>query len=459
MATDKPKRLYQVWKGNNRFFCGGRLIFGPDAASTFLTIFLITAPSVAFCAKLYNKIVNEGVQNPAHCYHVLLGGVFLTVLALVFLLLTSSRDPGIVSRNSKPPESDEISDVATPSMEWVNGRTPNLKLPRSKDVVVNSHTVKVKFCDTCLLYRPPRASHCSICNNCVQRFDHHCPWVGQCIGIRNYRFFFMFISTTTILCIYVFVCSWINLLDKDVRIWKAMTHDLLSDFLIVYCFIVVWFVGGLTIFHSYLICTNQSTYENFRYRYDKKENPYNRGIAKNILETFCTKIPSSTNKFRSFVEEDPHAVIVHVAENLGDEFAGSKDKSEVERSIKNAEDRSYPLPEILSNLDYDDASDADSNNFEDGRTLAFDQSVPRHGNVKESLRILSFGDGVTESADDVDAVQQTSRKYSEGSHVKDGEIEPVESSTSDDKKGDLALKLTEGDVVANDDVRNHGGTI
>ncbi|CAN1337528.1 Probable protein S-acyltransferase 4 [Linum perenne] len=426
MATDKPKRLYQVWKGNNRFFCGGRLIFGPDAASTFLTIFLITAPSVAFCAKLYNKIVNEGVQNPAHCYHVLLGGVFLTVLALVFLLLTSSRDPGIVSRNSKPPESDEISDVATPSMEWVNGRTPNLKLPRSKDVVVNSHTVKVKFCDTCLLYRPPRASHCSICNNCVQRFDHHCPWVGQCI---------------------------------DVRIWKAMTHDLLSDFLIVYCFIVVWFVGGLTIFHSYLICTNQSTYENFRYRYDKKENPYNRGIAKNILETFCTKIPSSTNKFRSFVEEDPHAVIVHVAENLGDEFAGSKDKSEVERSIKNAEDRSYPLPEILRNLDYDDASDADSNNFEDGRTLAFDQSVPRHGNVKESLRILSFGDGVTESADDVDAVQQTSRKYSEGSHVKDGEIEPVESSTSDDKKGDLALKLTEGDVVANDDVRNHGGTI
>ncbi|CAN1337529.1 Probable protein S-acyltransferase 4 [Linum perenne] len=416
MATDKPKRLYQVWKGNNRFFCGGRLIFGPDAASTFLTIFLITAPSVAFCAKLYNKIVNEGVQNPAHCYHVLLGGVFLTVLALVFLLLTSSRDPGIVSRNSKPPESDEISDVATPSMEWVNGRTPNLKLPRSKDVVVNSHT-------------------------------------------RNYRFFFMFISTTTILCIYVFVCSWINLLDKDVRIWKAMTHDLLSDFLIVYCFIVVWFVGGLTIFHSYLICTNQSTYENFRYRYDKKENPYNRGIAKNILETFCTKIPSSTNKFRSFVEEDPHAVIVHVAENLGDEFAGSKDKSEVERSIKNAEDRSYPLPEILRNLDYDDASDADSNNFEDGRTLAFDQSVPRHGNVKESLRILSFGDGVTESADDVDAVQQTSRKYSEGSHVKDGEIEPVESSTSDDKKGDLALKLTEGDVVANDDVRNHGGTI
>ncbi|MBA0678261.1 hypothetical protein Goari_019615, partial [Gossypium aridum] len=180
---------------------------------------------------------------------------------LLFLFFTSGRDPGILPRNSKPPESDEALDVTTPSMEWVNGRTPHLKLPRAKDVIVNGHTVKVKYCDTCLLYRPPRASHCSICNNCVQRFDHHCPWVGQCIGIRNYRFFFMFISTSTILCLYVFVCSWINVLEKeagnDSNIWKAMSHDILSIILIVYCFIAVWFVGGLTVFHFYLICTNQ----------------------------------------------------------------------------------------------------------------------------------------------------------------------------------------------------------
>ena len=102
-----------------------------------------------------------------------------------FLFLTSGGDPGIIPRNSQPPESDEAFE-STPSMEWVSPKVSNLKIPRIKDLKINGHAVKVKFCDTCLLYRPPRASHCSICNNCVQKFDHHCPWVGQCIGLVSY---------------------------------------------------------------------------------------------------------------------------------------------------------------------------------------------------------------------------------------------------------------------------------
>lgn len=77
---------------------------------------------------------------------------------------------------------------------------------------------------------------------------------------RNYRFFYMFISTSTILCVYVFVFSWINILHQKGSMRKAMSHDILSDVLIVYCFIAVWFVGGLTVFHFYLICTNQVSF-------------------------------------------------------------------------------------------------------------------------------------------------------------------------------------------------------
>lgn len=77
----------------------------------------------------------------------------------------------------------------------------------TRKVHVKGQKVETKFCTTCQIFRPPRASHCGLCDNCVDGFDHHCPWVGNCIGSGNYRYFYLFSLFLTLACIFVFVCT------------------------------------------------------------------------------------------------------------------------------------------------------------------------------------------------------------------------------------------------------------
>lgn len=302
-ANASNLRVYQVWKGNNRFCLGGRLIFGPDSGSIYLTVSLIVIPVILFCAFVYPKLIHELQPHIANLIVSIC--ILFTIYDIFLLLLTSARDPGIIPRNLHPPEAED-DHSSTHTADWGGSQTSASNIAPTKDIVVNGMIVRVKYCSTCMLYRPPRCSHCSICNNCVERFDHHCPWVGQCVGKRNYRFFFMFVFSTTLLCLYVFAFCWVNIVKTMradhcnvlIAFWKSPV----SLILILYTFATAWFVGGLTTFHLYLACTNQTTYENFRYRYGRKMNPYNLGCASNIVDAFFSKIPKSKSNFRAKVE-------------------------------------------------------------------------------------------------------------------------------------------------------------
>jgi palmitoyltransferase ZDHHC9/14/18 len=85
---------------------------------------------------------------------------------------------------------------------------------------------------------------------------------------RNYRFFYMFVFSTTLLCLYVFAFCWVYVIKirnaEHLSIWKALLKTPASIVLIIYCFLCVWFVGGLSVFHLYLMSTNQVGVSPFR---------------------------------------------------------------------------------------------------------------------------------------------------------------------------------------------------
>ncbi|XP_058733616.1 probable protein S-acyltransferase 7 [Vicia villosa] len=227
-------------------------------------------------------------------YSILILVIIHTIFVLIALLVTSGRDPGIVPRNLYPPVPQDI-----------EHNILACHLPQIKEVIINGAIVKAKHCDTCMLYRPPRCSHCSICDNCVERFDHHCSWVGQCIGLRNYRFYYVFVLSTMLLFLYIHGFCWLYIKRiqglEEISIWKAMIKTPASIALIVYSIISVLLVGRLVVFHTYLIIKNRTTYENIRYKYDPQVKCYNKGVIENFKEVFLSSIPPSKNNFRSKV--------------------------------------------------------------------------------------------------------------------------------------------------------------
>lgn len=57
---------------------------------------------------------------------------------------------------------------------------------------------RTRFCSTCYIFRPPLASHCRVCDQCVVNFDHHCYLINNCVGKRNVKYFVLFTNFSLI---------------------------------------------------------------------------------------------------------------------------------------------------------------------------------------------------------------------------------------------------------------------
>merc|ERR1719265_2287323 len=74
---------------------------------------------------------------------------------------------------------------------------PGVKMHETK------RTGERRYCKWCARYKPDRCHHCRVCKQCILRMDHHCPWIMNCVGFRNHKYFFLLVFYSGFDCLYI----------------------------------------------------------------------------------------------------------------------------------------------------------------------------------------------------------------------------------------------------------------
>uniref|UniRef100_A0A672J3A0 Palmitoyltransferase n=1 Tax=Salarias fasciatus TaxID=181472 RepID=A0A672J3A0_SALFA len=189
--------------------------------------------------------------------------VLLVLLSVLFYFTVSLMDPGFVLTDSA--------------------------------LVSESPSPQMRRCGFCLLQQPMRARHCRTCRRCVRRFDHHCPWLENCVGERNHRWFVVYLLVQLLALLWALHIALSGFSAGAAwEPWLRANGVLLAALAVVAVFSLV--VALLLASHLYLVSINCTTWEfmsRHRISYLKNrgggedDNPFDRGLLCNLWDFFC----------------------------------------------------------------------------------------------------------------------------------------------------------------------------
>ncbi|XP_051215976.1 probable protein S-acyltransferase 12 isoform X1 [Lolium perenne] len=215
-------------------------------------------------------------------FHLLLAMMLWCYLMVVF------TDPGSVPQNWRRAAEEDGMDVnnSTAISNYVATDNVNRPLSLSEE---QGHTPR--YCSRCQNGKPPRCHHCSVCDRCVLKMDHHCVWVVNCVGARNYKYFLLFLVYTfseTLLDISVLLPSFITYFQDESR-----RSNSASDIAILFIAFVLNLVFALSLLcflgiNMPLVLSNTTSIEVYA-RKNSRSWKYDLGRRKNLEQVFGTK--------------------------------------------------------------------------------------------------------------------------------------------------------------------------
>ncbi|KAG2175586.1 hypothetical protein INT43_001233 [Umbelopsis isabellina] len=163
---------------------------------------------------------------------------------------SSPTDEHSATNTTPEPSQDEKSLIPGKAEKGAESSRPHINF--------ESILPEVKWCKTCQCWKPDRTHHCSICDECVLKMDHHCPWVNGCVGYNNYKFFIQFLCYTSAASCWMLITTAIAF----AKYGRMDTFDGFTIVALVISGILTFLVGAFTCAHLGLVTLGRTTIEN-----------------------------------------------------------------------------------------------------------------------------------------------------------------------------------------------------
>ncbi|XP_069416996.1 palmitoyltransferase ZDHHC3 isoform X2 [Ovis canadensis] len=145
-------------------------------------------------------------------------------------------------------------------------------------------------CPKCCSIKPDRAHHCSVCKRCIRKMDHHCPWVNNCVGENNQKYFVLFTMYIALISLHALIMvgfHFLHCFEEDWTKCSSFSPPTTVILLILLCFEGLLFLIFTSVMFGtqvHSICTDETGIESLQRK--KQQRRERRGSWKSVKETF-----------------------------------------------------------------------------------------------------------------------------------------------------------------------------